>query len=158
MPQITLKIRARLKNLPQNPKFKRLSVRLHAYLVLPISLAVGLVPPLGLAVAGTLWQNLPLPTADARPLIFAALLLSPFAAGFVHCRRVPTAGNMTGGTPAFILWLAAALLYTTQMGAPSTQTVLISLIATVLTGVAGGMTAVRLGSRKISGKNKKAEA
>lgn len=152
MPRLKLKLRAKIKNWRVNPRLAGLYVRLRAHLVLPCSLGVGLVPPLGLLLAAALWEQMSgAPTIDARPLIWAVLVISPFAAGFAHCRQLPHSQSIAGALPAFVLWLLIMTAQRNLPGEPTIKGALISLVIALLWGVAGGMTADRMA------QNKKAE-
>lgn len=152
MPRLKLKMRAKIKNWRVSPRLTGLYVRLRTHLVLPCSLCVGLMPPLALLLAAALWEQMSgAPTIDARPLTWAVLVISPFTAGFAHCRQLPHSQSIAGGLPAFVLWLLMMAVQRNLPGEVTPRETLISLAIALLLGVAGGMTADRMA------QNKKAE-
>lgn len=148
--QITLKLRARLKNLPVPARFARLYISIHArvkaHMALPCALCVGLLPPLCCVALLAVWQLLPagicaaLP-ADARPLTALSLCAAPFAAGFAFCRRRPGKRPAGAALPAFCLWLAGVLLCCRLFAVPQSSQLVASAVAALLLGTTGGMCA-----------------
>lgn len=156
-PQITLKLRARLKNLPVPARFARLYISIHArvkaHMALPCALCVGLLPPLCCAALLAIWQLLPagicaaLP-ADARPLTALSLCAAPFAAGFAFCRQRPGKRPASAALPAFWLWLAGVLLCNRLFAVPSGSQLAASAVTALLLSIAGGMCALKQSVKK----------
>lgn len=128
-----------------NAAVQQFAYRLRRRMVLPCAFLAGLLPVLLWLLAAVFWQELPAGVSlDARPLTLGVLALSPFIAGFVHCRWQPTAEIIAGALPAFWLWAAAIICWRGLFGWPSLTKGLITLGICLLLGVAGGMSARRI--------------
>lgn len=119
--------------------------RLRRLLVLPAAVLAGLLPVLLWLLATLLWWELPFDlSADIRWLTTLCLAAAPFCAGLAYCRWQPAAPVTAGAAAAFWLWLLGLALWLAAFGAPALAKTLTALLAALLLGVAGGMSARRL--------------
>lgn len=155
----TSRIKKYLHRLSDSATLHRHIKRLRNLTVLPCSLGIGLIPPLLWLLAINLWQSIELlPAANWELLTLAVLLLSPFAAGFAQAQQRPQSEVFNGALPAFILWLLGMALYNSLFTLPDRRTLLITLLAAVLLGIAGAMSSHRITAiRSINAQKKKAE-
>ena len=108
----------------------------------------GLLPLLVWLLLVLGWYYLPFDASiDISGWTLAALLLSPFVAGFTNTRRQRKPGQFKGAEPAFCLWLAGFYAYWRLFGSFDPAKSLIALAAALLLGIAGGMTAERIRTR-----------
>lgn len=119
--------------------------RLIRLLMLPAAVLVGLLPLLLWLLLSLLWWELPFDfSADVRWFTTLCLVAAPFMAGFAHCRWHPAASVTAGAIAAFWLWLLELSLWLASFGVPVWQKAFVSLLAALLLGVAGGMSARRI--------------
>lgn len=123
-------------------------MRLHGVLMLLCSVMTGLLPLLMWLLLVLGWYYLPFDASiDISGWTLAALLLSPFIAGFTNTRWQRHRGQFKGAEPAFLLWLAGFGAYRRFFGCFDPAKSLIALAAALLLGIAGGMTAERAHTR-----------
>lgn len=126
----------------------RFAGRLYSLLMLLCSVMTGLLPLLLWLLLVLGWYYLPFDTsADISGWTLAALLLSPFAAGFANTRWQRRKGQFKGAEPAFLLWLAGLIAYRWLFDGFDPTKSLIALAAALLLGIAGGLTAERVNER-----------
>lgn len=127
------------------PPLLRWLRRLRRLLLLPAAVLAGLLPVLLWLLLTLLWWELPFDfSADVRWLTIVCVAAAPFIAGFAYCRWQPAAPVTAGARTAFWLWLPGLALWLAAFGAPLLQKTLVSLLAALLLGVAGGMSARRI--------------
>lgn len=109
------------------------------------SLAAGLIPPALLLLASLGWYMLPNPPdLNITWLTCAALLAAPFIAGYANCRWRRAYTLAAGAFPALLLWGTAFAAYWRLFGLPAElQRAAFSLLAALLMGIAGSMTAAK---------------
>lgn len=146
--KLTRRFKKILRTTASNATLERHIRCLQNLLLLPCSLGVGLVPPLLWLFSISLWQRTTLPFTNAIPLTAAALLLSPFTAGFAHARQRPQDEVIGAALPAFLLWLAAVALYSSMFNLPNTRTLATTLPIALLAGIGGAMSAQRIADIK----------
>lgn len=144
MPKPRIQLKTKLHFAPPPPVTRWLR-RLRRLLLLPAAVLVGLLPVLLWLLLALLWWQLPFDfSADVRWFTTLCLVAAPFAAGFAHCRWQPAAPVTVGAIAAFWLWLLGLALWLIAFGVPVWQKTFVSLLAALLLGVAGGMSARRI--------------
>lgn len=142
------RISAHLPQLKENLHRSPVVRRIHSLLVLCAAVLTGLLPLMLWLLPVFVWYYLPFDlSADISGWTLAALLLTPFTAGFANNRWQRRPGQFKGAEPAMVLWLAGFAAYRWLFGSFDTTYALITLGLALLLGIAGGLTAERANKR-----------